>query len=45
MPMFRRNLLFPFAIHKIKFIENLVLDREKAGPMLELCESLGDMWP
>jgi hypothetical protein len=43
--MFRRNLLFPFAIHKIKFVENVVCDREKAESMVELYESLWDVWP
>jgi len=44
-PMFRSNLLFPFVIHRIKFTGNVVRGREKAGPVLELCESLWDMWP
>jgi hypothetical protein len=29
----------------MKFVENVVRDREKAGPVLELCEGLWDMWP
>lgn len=45
LPMFRSNLLFPFAIHKMKFVENVVRDREKAAPVLELCERLWEMWP
>jgi hypothetical protein len=43
LPMFRRNLLLPLAIHKVKFIENVVRDRERAGPVLGICESLWDM--
>ena len=39
---FRWNLLFPFAIHKIKIVENVLRDIEK---VLELYESLWDVWP
>ena len=45
LPIFRKNLLFSFAIHETKFIVNVVRDSENAGPVLELCESLWDMWP